>query len=84
VLLREACLAVTFEASEAPWAAELRRKLKAMDGCCAWQPGIPRYPGDGMVLDGRGNVGNMLGSFLFFGICDLSYLREILNLSNVR
>lgn len=37
VLLREACLAVTFEASEAPWAAELRRKLKAMDGCCAWQ-----------------------------------------------
>ena len=30
------------------------------------------------------NVGNMLGSFLVFGICDLSYLREILNLSNVR
>jgi hypothetical protein len=79
VLLREACLAVTFEASEAPWAAELRRKLKAMDGCCAWQPGIPRYPGDGM--DGTGWEGKMLGTcweVLFFGICDLSYLREIL------
>eukprot|EP00435_Cladocopium_sp_Y103_P036517 s44_g9.t1 len=37
VLLREPCLAVAFEAAEKPWAAELRRRLKAMDGTCAWQ-----------------------------------------------